>query len=193
MVHHLVMTEQQFHQFKLRLPLKLFMKLEGDAARESRSVSSEIVKRLEDSYSKTKLPDEEIEQQRNEFARGHTSFALSYLMNEIENEFFDKLDPSESKRMTDLVQALVDDMLWKVDRRGKELREDLARSPAHQYAQPKARDDAKAPPTLKRPTRSLPEAASKGQPRLKRPEAQIAEQLEPGRPLLKNPHLHPKK
>ncbi len=44
------MTDTAFHQFKLRMPLDLFRRLEGEADSSNRSVSSEIIQRLEESF-----------------------------------------------------------------------------------------------------------------------------------------------
>ena len=41
------MSEPAFHQFKLRLPVDLFRRLETEAARSNRSVSAEMIYRLE--------------------------------------------------------------------------------------------------------------------------------------------------
>ena len=43
------MSDPTFHQFKLRLPVELFQRLEAEAARANRSVSAEMIYRLETS------------------------------------------------------------------------------------------------------------------------------------------------
>lgn len=44
------MSEPTFHQFKLRLPTELFQRLEAEAAAANRSVSAEMIYRLEASF-----------------------------------------------------------------------------------------------------------------------------------------------
>ena len=46
----LAMSDQAFHQFKLRLPADLFQRLEAEAAAANRSVSAEMIHRLERSF-----------------------------------------------------------------------------------------------------------------------------------------------
>lgn len=45
------MSDPTFHQFKLRLPTELFKRLEEEAGSSSRSVSAEIIHRLEGSFA----------------------------------------------------------------------------------------------------------------------------------------------
>ncbi len=45
------MSEPTFHQFKLRLPSELFQQLEAEAAAANRSVSAEMIYRLESSLT----------------------------------------------------------------------------------------------------------------------------------------------
>lgn len=49
MVHNWRMDEITYHQFKLRMPAELFKRIEGEAALANRSVSAEIIYRLEGS------------------------------------------------------------------------------------------------------------------------------------------------
>ncbi|NYF21928.1 hypothetical protein HDC36_003404 [Xanthomonas sp. JAI131] len=49
------MSEPLFHQFKLRLPVNLFQRLEAQAGITNRSVSAEIITRLEESFEKPKV------------------------------------------------------------------------------------------------------------------------------------------
>lgn len=51
------MSEPAFHQFKLRLPVDLFRQLEIKAAESSRSVSAEMIYRLESSLEAPKAND----------------------------------------------------------------------------------------------------------------------------------------
>lgn len=45
------MSDPAYHQFKLRLPVDLFQRLEAEAAAANRSVSAEMINRLESSLS----------------------------------------------------------------------------------------------------------------------------------------------
>ncbi|WP_427852962.1 Arc family DNA-binding protein [Stenotrophomonas acidaminiphila] len=61
------MSEPAFHQFKLRLPLALFRELEAAADTANRSVSAEIVHRLEQSFAIADSPEKEIHLSRQQF------------------------------------------------------------------------------------------------------------------------------
>lgn len=50
MVHHWPMTAE-YHQFKLRLPVDLMQRIEAEAERAGRSLSAEIVFRLNEAYA----------------------------------------------------------------------------------------------------------------------------------------------
>jgi hypothetical protein len=63
------MSEASFHQFKLRLPVSLFERLETEAGSTNRSVSAEIITRLEQSFEKPKvtLTDDQVRDLADEF------------------------------------------------------------------------------------------------------------------------------
>lgn len=76
------MSEPAFHQFKLRLPLALFRELEASADTANRSVSAEIVHRLEQSFAIADSPEKEIHLSRaqlNELVQSITDQVAGHL------------------------------------------------------------------------------------------------------------------
>lgn len=54
------MSEPVYHQFKLRMPVDLFRRLEAAAAASNRSVSAEILHRVDRSFALGDGPDKEV-------------------------------------------------------------------------------------------------------------------------------------